>query len=108
MVKSKQIGDQLIVYLNEEIDHCSAERLRKEIELLIKDSGACKLIMDFSSVNFMDSSGIGMIIGRYKTMCLRGGSLTVYGLHPPVDQLFQMAGLHRIIKEETTEGQVIA
>jgi len=106
MMKSKRMGDQLIVYLSEEIDHCCAERLRKETEQLIKDSGINKLTMDFSSVSFMDSSGVGMIIGRYKTMRLLGGTLTVCGLHPPVDQLFRMAGLHRIIKEETAEGQV--
>ena len=45
----------------------------------------------------MDSSGVGMIIGRYKTMKARGGSVHACGLHPPVDRLFHLAGLHRII-----------
>ena len=45
----------------------------------------------------MDSSGVGMIIGRYKTMKARGGSVHACGLHPPVDKLFHLAGLHRII-----------
>ena len=52
----------------------------------------------------MDSSGIGMIIGRYKTMIARGGGVSASGLRPPVDRLFHLAGLHRIIAIDKTEG----
>ena len=48
----------------------------------------------------MDSSGVAMIIGRYKTMAARGGRVTACGLMPPVDRLFRLAGLHRIIAVE--------
>jgi len=105
-MKSKLQGSQLTVYLDGEIDHCSANQLRKDIERLIADTNVRKLTMDFSSVSFIDSSGVGMITGRYKTMNMRGGFMTVCGLHFPVDQLFHMAGLHRIIREETAGGQV--
>ena len=53
----------------------------------------------------MDSSGIGMIIGRYRTMKARGGRVSAVGLRPPVDRLFHMAGLHRIIGLESEERQ---
>lgn len=105
MMKSKKGGDKVIVYLSGEIDHCSAEKLRYEIEALIADCKIRKLILDFCAVSFMDSSGIGMLIGRYKTMHLRGGTMAVCALQPQVGQLFRMAGLHRIIAQEDTEGQ---
>ena len=68
MLQTTKQGDALTVYLTGEIDHCVAEGLRNEIEMLIVAHDPHRLILDFSQVSFMDSSGIGMIIGRYKTM----------------------------------------
>ena len=97
MLESRRTGDRLCVHLSGEIDHCVAASLRGEIESLLRDPTAKSLWLDFSDVTFMDSSGVGMIIGRYKTMKARGGSVHACGLHPPVDRLFHLAGLHRII-----------
>lgn len=105
MIQSKRRQDALIVSLTGEIDDCCAQQLRKELEALLCDPGIRHLILDFSAVSFMDSSGIGMIIGRYKTMKARGGRVSAMGLHPPVDRLFHMAGLHRIIGLEPAERQ---
>ena len=105
MMKTKRRQDTLIVPLSGEIDHCSAQQLREELEALLRDPAIRHLILDFTAVSFMDSSGIGMIIGRYKTMKARGGRVSAMGLHPPVDRLFHMAGLHRIIGLEPTERQ---
>ena len=100
MVKSRKSGDQLIVYLSGEIDHCSTDRMRGEIETLLEDAKIRRLVLNFENVGFMDSSGVGMIIGRYKTMRERGGTVAACGLKPPVEKLFRMAGLHRIIAQE--------
>ncbi|MDO5377580.1 MAG: anti-sigma factor antagonist [Clostridia bacterium] len=97
MLSAKRKGERLIVYLSGEIDHCAADKLRQEIEARIAETKTGELCFDFSSVSFMDSSGVGMIIGRYKTMQALGGRVTACGLHPPVDRLFHLAGLHRII-----------
>ncbi|MBR5301833.1 MAG: STAS domain-containing protein [Clostridia bacterium] len=94
----------LIVYLSGEIDHCSAEKLRKEIEEKLLDRTIRRLVLDFSHVSFMDSSGIGMLIGRYKTMTERGGNVFARGMQPSVCRLFRMAGLHRIIAEQESES----
>ena len=75
MLQCTQQGDALTVHLCGEIDHCAAEGLRNEIEMQIVRQNAKRLILDFSQVTFMDSSGVGMIIGRYKTMHARGGSV---------------------------------
>ena len=104
MLQTTKQGDALTVYLTGEIDHCVAEGLRNEIEMLIVAHDPHRLILDFSQVSFMDSSGIGMIIGRYKTMIARGGCVSASGLRPPVDRLCHLAGLHRIIAIDKTEG----
>lgn len=102
-MKSQKEKEKLIVYLTGEIDHCRAESMRKEIERLLSDRNICRLMMDFTDVSFMDSSGVGMIIGRYKTMLERGGRVYARGLQPTVRRLFHMAGLHRIIELEDAE-----
>ncbi len=103
MLTFEREKDALRVLLVGEIDHCAAEGLRAQIEQRLTDPSIRELLLDFSQVTFMDSSGIGMVIGRYKTMAARGGSVVACGLHPPVDRMFRMAGLHRIIRE-TAEG----
>ena len=99
--------DQLTVYLQGEIDHCCAGRLRKEIEKNLEEKEIKRLMLDFSHVSFMDSSGIGMLIGRYKTMADRGGRVFARGMQPTVRRLFHMAGLHRIIADLDTEGGIM-
>jgi len=97
MLKWKQVGDLMIVYLNGEIDHYAAEKMKTELEGLIKRTREKPLMLDFSAVTFMDSSGVGMLIGRYKTKASFGGKLYASGLHHTIERLYRMAGLHRII-----------
>ncbi len=104
---TERMDDQLIAYLSGEIDHCCAQKLRGEIERELQDQSIRKLIMDFSHVSFMDSSGIGMLIGRYKTMSDRGGLVFARNMQPSVRRLFHMAGLHRIIAEQESEGGIV-
>ena len=96
-------GDALVVRREGELDHCAAEALRGELEALLRDTSIARLHLDFGNVSFMDSSGVGFVIGRYKTMAARGGSVSASGLRAPVDRLFRMGGLHRIVT--ITEGQ---
>ena len=105
MIHSKQSGDRVQVSLQGEIDHCSAAALRQEIEMLIEPADVRRLLLDFSGVSFIDSSGIGMIIGRYKTMSAKGGSIAACGLNDAVARLYHIAGLHRIIPIVTSGGQ---
>ena len=98
MIESIRNGTQLTVYLSGEIDHCTAKPIREDIEALLSQNRTDHLILDFKGVEFMDSSGVGMVIGRYKTVSARGGMISAAGLHPPIDRLFHMAGLHRILE----------
>ena len=56
-----------------------------------------QIIFDFSGVTFMDSSGIGMIIGRYKNAKKRGGTIAITGMTPEIRRIFQISGLAKII-----------
>ena len=106
MIKTRQDGTELTVYLHGEIDHCIAQIIRDEIETILRKSRIMHLILDFSQVSFMDSSGVGMIIGRYKTVSSYGGVVSAVGLHPPVSRLFHIAGLHRILKTHENQKEM--
>ena len=103
-VKFQMTDDILIASVFGELDHHSAAAVRDEIDQTMEAFQCRHLILDFEKVTFMDSSGIGMIIGRYKPMIARGGCVSASGLRPPVDRLFHLAGLHRIIAIDKTEG----
>ena len=63
----------------------------------IDETGTKRLLLDLSGLDFMDSSGIGLIIGRYTRMKRRGGSVEVVGSNPRIDRIFDMAGLYQLV-----------
>lgn len=90
----------VIVKINEEIDHHTCEKIRSKIDLAIEFRKAKYLIFDFEGVNFMDSSGIGLIMGRYKLINKLGGQAFMINLNPAVKKIFQMSGIFKILTEE--------
>ncbi len=98
-------GNGLVVRLRGELDHSAAERLRGELDGLIERTRAKRLLLDLSELDFMDSSGIGLIIGRYKKMRRRGGSVAVVAANRRIDRLFDLAGLYQLV-ERRTQGRV--
>lgn len=107
MLIIKKKGAIVKVCLEGEIDHFSAQSMRRDIEAALSDRQISHLLLDFSRVSFMDSSGVGMLIGRYRTMKDRLGSVSAVGLSPQMDRLFRLAGLHRIITIEKDEGAAV-
>ena len=81
-----------------ELDHHSAEEVRNRIDDRLDRDGLNKLIMDFSGVSFMDSSGIGVVIGRYKKLDLKNGSMCIVGANDLVKRVFELSGLFKIVK----------
>jgi len=88
----------LVIRLSGELDHSAAAYIRKEVDALIADSGVRRLIFDLNGLKFMDSSGIGLMIGRYKLMARRGGSVAVFGSDERIDRIFEMAGLYQLVE----------
>ena len=90
--------DALTVRLTGELDHRAADALRGELDGLIDRAGARRLVLDLSGLEFMDSSGVGLIIGRYKRMKRRGGSVAVAGVGPGIDKVLRVSGLYQIVE----------
>ena len=91
----------LILEITEEIDHHTSEKIRRKADYEITRYMPRKVIFDFSNVTFMDSAGIGMILGRYKMMKMLGGNIEMKNVSPMLKKIFEMSGLIKIcpIKE---------
>ena len=89
-IRIESIGTTLVVKLAGEIDQSCAEEIRGDIDREITLRHAQNLILDFAAVDFMDSSGLGMIIGRYKQMKARGGYRSGKGLIAAFAGKFQL------------------
>ena len=92
----KRSGHTLIVSLSGELDHHSAEKIREKIDGTM-EKGFKNLIFNFKKVSFMDSSGIGVIIGRYKKVQGKGGSVCITCLNDKIKRIFEISGLFKII-----------
>ena len=88
----------LMVEITEEIDHHETDKIRRKIDNEITRYMPRKTVLDFNRVSFMDSAGIGMIIGRYKMMKLIGGELEIENVRDNVQRILEMSGIMKIIK----------
>ena len=90
----------LEIKLTGEIDHHSAVSVRADIDGLIFDLRPSKVILDLSEISFMDSSGLGLIMGRYALIKDFGGTLTLRTPTVAVMKILSLAGMERMIKIE--------
>ena len=99
MLQSIRDGERLIVRLAGELDHYCAQSVRRELDSLIADRSIRWLVLDFSRLQFMDSSGIGVILGRYRQLRDRGGQVGVIHMNPHIARIFHMSGMDRVIRQ---------
>ena len=97
MLEYEKQRHTLTVKLRSELDHCAAAEIRDELDRLLADKSIRCLVLDLKRLKFMDSSGIGLIIGRYKQMARRGGSVAVVNADKRMDKIFEMAGLYQLV-----------
>lgn len=88
----------LTIFLPNELDHHNAEDIRKNADALIEQHQIKCIIFDFSDTNFMDSSGIGVIMGRYKLIRLLGGEVWAVHANERMKKILTMSGVTRIIQ----------
>lgn len=98
MLKHERKRAVVTVCLSGELDHMQTAGVRQELDELIADPGVKKLVLDLRELSFMDSSGIGMIIGRYKVMRRRGGSVAVRAGRQ-VSRILELSGLYQIVEK---------
>ena len=90
--------DKLLIFkITDEIDDCSVQKIRGKADYEMERYMPKKIIFDFSSVTFMDSAGIGMVIGRYKFANMIGAKLEVSNLTQSVKRIFEMSGILKLI-----------
>ena len=101
------INQCLVIKLNKELDHHSALVIREKTDKMI-DRGTIKnIIFDFEGANFMDSSGIGVIMGRYKRVIFSGGKVAVTNVSDAIDRILKLSGLYKIIKKYSTNSDAM-
>lgn len=96
-IKFSNKGTTLIASINGELDHHSIEYVREKIDSQIMKSSIRNLIFDFSDVNFMDSSGIGVIMGRYKNIKKINGNAALINVNLHIRRILEMSGILKIV-----------
>jgi len=107
-VKLKTRGDTLVVQMRGELDHHAATGLRTEIDARLAEDKIKNVLFNFRDVDFMDSSGFGMVLGRYKAAREKGGKVLACSLRPPVRRVFELGGLTTRIPVFGTEQEAQA
>ena len=93
MVETKFSNNVLTAYLSGEIDHDSAAQIRVRVDVMAQELKPGLLCLDFGGVSFMDSSGVGLVMGRFRQMKLLGGRLRVQNYSDSLYRIFAMSGL---------------
>lgn len=88
----------LTIFLPEEVDHHNAEEMRKNVDAIIEKNHIRYLIFDFAETNFMDSSGIGVIMGRYRTIYMLGGEIWAVHTNARMKKILTMSGMTKLLQ----------
>ncbi len=94
----------LYLEITEEIDHHKAEKIRRVMDNEITRFMPRKIVFDFSNVSFMDSAGIGLLIGRYKLIKLLGGTAEIINANKIISKVLEMSGILKIIPIQNEEN----
>lgn len=93
-------GTDLTIHVPAELDHYNAEPLKRGADRLLQSRNIRRIIFDFSGTQFMDSSGIGVIIGRYKNIKFMGGSVMAIHVSDRIRKILTLAGLYKVLEME--------
>lgn len=97
-------GTELRIVLPRELDHHVARQIQQETDLLVDTYHIRKIIFDFQGTDFMDSSGIGVILGRFRNARFSGGKILAEHMNPRVRKLLVMSGLECILSAEVPKA----
>lgn len=100
-------GKIVIAEIEGDIDHHTADGIRRMAERELYISGADSLVLDMGGVGFMDSSGIGMIIGRYKTVTALGGRLAIVNPSKEANRILSISGIYRLVRSYPTAEDAV-
>ena len=99
--------DTLMARIKGEIDLATADELREIVDEQLKNKGYKAVILELSGVSFIDSSGLGFILGRYKKIKGQGGMMYIVGARPSVSRLLEISGITKLIPVYANEHEVV-
>lgn len=103
----KTHSDVLIIRLVGELDHHTADQVRNQVETKIESEGIRHILLNLEELSFMDSSGLGVILGRYKQITQLGGKMIICAISPSIYRLFELSGMFKILKIVDSEEQAL-
>lgn len=106
-IEIKKLKDVLLVRLCGELDHHTAEGVRQRIDQELQQELYPHVVLNLAELSFMDSSGLGVILGRYKQINERGGTLAVCSVNDSVRKLFELSGMFKIISAYEREEEAL-
>lgn len=95
----------LCVYLYGEIDHHSAVNLREDLDALILREHPMRLVLDLSRIEFMDSAGLGLLMGRYRLMKELGGVMAISNANERIMKILRLSGMERFFEISGLKGE---
>ncbi len=108
VIETERIGTNLVVELEGELDLETSPAFREVVEAKLNQYDTIKhLILDLRKVNFIDSSGLGVILGRFKRLSQQGGKLSAINVSAPIHRIFQLSGLLKIMDIYETRQQAL-
>ncbi len=100
-------GSLLVAMLQGELDHHEATHVREVIDKELDSMPVPLLLLDLEELSFMDSSGLGVILGRYKKVQGKRGQMAIANVPPSVSRLFEMSGLHKIMRLYSSQSEAL-
>lgn len=95
-------GETLILYLPEELDHHAAGEIREHTDSLFTCKKIRDVIFDYQNTHFMDSSGIGLVMGRYREVRYLKGDIYIVGINDKISRILEISGLYRVARKKET------
>lgn len=106
-VDFRQEKNTLVAKVSGELDMLSAGPFRAKVEAALDKGEARNLVLNFSEVSFIDSSGLGVLLGRYKRLSSEGGRIAISGAAPQVKRILELSGIMRIMNTYPSEEEAI-
>lgn len=106
-IELKMIRNTLIIRLQGEFDLVNAENIRSLIDEKLQEKQINNLILNLNKVSFVDSSGLGVILGRYKKVKAKNGQMYIVGAQPVVKKILTLSGINKLIPLFSNEGEVL-
>lgn len=106
-VEYKMVRNTLVVRVKGELDMLISDKMRQEIDRRLEENSIKNLIFNLEKVTFIDSSGLGVIIGRYKKVSANNGRMFIVGAKNPVEKILQFSGINRLVPIYRSEQDII-